>query len=201
VRALDSLSKARYDTAVPVVAFFPVGRFGAPPDDSLHLSPYGVQAKTLVLDGTTKIPVPDDVGQYGPVFSGYIDVAKSESAFVSLGLVSAVADTASGRLVVWAAVDSAPAGADLRLLAVVTQDSFMTAGSFPMRFDHVARRILPDHYGVALPPARGDTLVDTFDFSTAGLLPAYLRAAVFVENAADHTIAQALNVPGFLVTD
>ena len=82
----------------------------------------------------------------------------------------------------------------MRLVAVITEDSVVTGG-LGTTWYHVARRVLPPGWqGRELNLARGDTLSDTLRFSTAGLNPAKLKAAVFVQNAADWTIVQSLSV-------
>jgi hypothetical protein len=194
VRALDSLSAKRYDSTTAVISFIPRGRFAIPPDDTVHLAPYHVPAKWLVLDGRDKIdftamPAED----YGTDFASGIDQARSESSYVTLAVAAAAVDTdeAEGIIVVKVTVDTTMPGSDLRLLAVVTEDSMATHARYPVVFDRVARRFVPDAAGKSFSVARFDTLYDTMRFSTVNMRPSQLGAAIFVEDASDHTIVQA----------
>lgn len=194
VRALDSLSAFRYDSAMPVITFLPVGRFAVLPEDSARRSP----PKTLYLDAAPTVNLDlYSPNQYGAVFADNIDVVKSRPTFTSLAADSAYADTVAGLLVVRTTADSVTPGADLRLVAIVTEDSVVTQGRFPVTWDHVARRIIPDYSGRSITPVRGDTLYDTFRFSTTGLNPAKLSAAVFIQNMRDNSIIQSLAVRSF----
>ncbi len=194
MRALDSLSANRYDSAMPVVMFMPVGRFLVTPDDSTRRLP----PKHLYLDGIRVLNM-DDYGsnQYGSTFAGSIDVAKSRPSFVTLAAESTYADTTDGVLVVMATADSVAPGADLGLVAIITEDSVVTSGFLSARWDHMARRVVPDYSGKSISLARGDTLYDTIRFSTVGCNPAKLGAAVYVQDRSDNSIVQSLNVLRF----
>lgn len=175
--------------------WIPQGRFGVSPDDSLHLANYGYVPKSLILDGDS-VAHTDEIApsQFGRTFADLIDVAKSTPTYAVLLLDSAWADTAAGAVCLRVTTDSTLPGVPMRLLAVVTEDSVVTEGSLGTTWNHVARRVVPDWQGRELTLARGDTLYDTLRFSTAGLNPAKLKAAVFIQNAADWTIIQSLSV-------
>ncbi len=179
---------------MPVVMYMPVGRFRVTDEDSARRSP----PKHLYLDGNRVLNM-DDYGptQYGSAFAGSIDVAKSRPSFVSLAAESTYADTADGVLVVMLTVDSVPPGADLRLVAIVTEDSVVTSGPLSARWDRVARRVLPGYAGKAMSLARGDTLYDTLRFSTAGCNPTKLKAGVYLHDARDSSVVQSLNIRRF----
>lgn len=192
---MDSLSNSRYDSLMPVIVWMPVGRFSLAPDDSIHLGNYGWAVKSLILDGDS-VAHTDEVppNQYGPVFADLIDIAKSTPTYATLIVDSAHADSAGGALLVRVTADSVPPGAQMRLVAVITEDSVVTEGFLGTTWDRVARRVVPNWQGRELNLARGDTLYDTLRFSTAGLNPAKLKAAVFIQNAANWTIVQSLGV-------
>ncbi len=174
--------------------YMAVGRFRVTEEDSARRSP----PKHLYLDGTRVLNM-DDYGstQYGSVFAASIDVAKSRPSFMSLAVESTYADTADGVCVVMVTADSVALGADLRLVAVVTEDSVVTSGFLGAKWDHMARRIVPDYSGKSISLARGDTLYDTLRFSTTGCNPAKLAAAVYLRDAQDNSIVQSLRVRAF----
>ena len=179
---------------MPVITFIPVGRFRVTPEDSARRSP----PKWLYLDDSAVVNM-DLVApaEYGAVFADNIDVAKSRPSFVTLSAESSYADTADAALVVMATADSVSPGSDLRMIAIVTEDSVVTSGSLAARWDKVARRVIPDYDGRPVTLARGDTLYDTLRFSTDGLNPEKLGAAVYIRNAVDGSIVQTLNVRRF----
>jgi hypothetical protein len=179
---------------MPVVMFMPVGRFRVTAEDSARRSP----PKHLYLDDSAVLDINlYQQSEYGTVFAGNIDVAKSRASFTTLTAESTYADTADGLLVVMTAADSVAPGADLRLVAVVTEDSVITSGFLQARWDNMARRVIPDYAGRSITLARGDTLYDTFRFSTTGCNPAQLGAAVYLQDARDGSILQSLNVRRF----
>ena len=191
MRALDSLSAVDYDSAMPVVVYMLPGRFNATPEDSARRSP----PKTLYLDDSAVVNMElHQPSEYGEVFSGNIEVAKSRPSFVTLAAESTYADTADGIVVVRATADSVASGADLRLAVIVTEDSMVTQGFLNARWDNVARRVVPSYDGRPITLARGDTLYDTLRFTTIGLNPAQLGAAVYVRDANDLSVLQALSV-------
>ncbi len=193
-RALDSLSAFRYDSAMPVVIFLPVGRFAVLPEDSARRSP----PKMLYLDAKPTVNL--DLyapNQYAAVFADNIDVAKSRPTFTSLAVESTYADTLTGLLVIRTTTDSIAPNADLRLVVIVTEDSLATQGRFPLVWDRVARRVLPDYAGRRINLSRGDTLYDTFRFNITGCNPARLGAAVFIQDMKDSSIVQSLTVHRF----
>jgi len=179
---------------MPVVMFMPVGRFLVTAEDSVRRSP----PKHLYLDGSRVLNM-DDYGsnQYGSTFAGSIDVAKSRPSFVTLAAESTYADTSEGVLVVMATADSVRPGADLSLVAIVIEDSVVTSGFLGTRWDHMARRVVPDYSGKSISLARGDTLYDTIRFSTTNCNPAKLGAAVYVQDRSDNSIIQSLSVRRF----
>ncbi len=180
---------------MPIVVWIPVGRLGVAPDDSLHLARYGYEVKSLILDGDS-VAHTDEIApnQYFRVFGDLVAVAKSKPTWASIAVDSAWADGSNGGVAVRVTADSIPPGTQLRLVAVITEDSVVTQGFLSAIWNRVARRVLPDWQGREVSLARGDTLFDTLRFSTAGLNPAKLRAALFIRNAAEWTIVQSLGV-------
>lgn len=179
---------------MPVIAWIPVGRFAVAPDDSLHLGHYGHAVKSLILDGDSVAHIDQLSLPYGPALAGYIDVAKSTPTYAAILVDSTSADSVDGALFLRVTADSTPPGVQMRLVAVITEDSVVTEGFLGTTWNRVARRVVPNYQGRELSLARGDTLYDTLRFSTAGLNPAKLKAALFIQNAADWTIIQSRSV-------
>lgn len=191
MRALDSAVTNRFDSSVAVITYLSTGRFAIPPDDSLHLAPYQVPVKTLVLDGRLKVDISTlPMEQYYETFVNSISLAQSESTYVSLAAQGEVG-TDSGFIVAKIAVDTTVPGADLRLVAVLIEDSVRTSGIFATRYDKVARAFLPDYLGKHFSVARLDTLCDTLRFACAGYNPAKLGAALFVKDVSSPEVLQA----------
>lgn len=196
---MDSLARYRYDSLMPVVVWIPVGRFATAPDDSIHLGHYGYPPKSLILDGDS-VAHSDELppNQYGRLFAEYIDIAKSKPTYATVLIDSAGADSLGGAICLRLTVDSTPPGVRFGLVAVVTEDSVQTEGALGTTWHRVARRVVPDWRGRELNLVRGDTLYDTLRFSTTGLKPSRLKAAVFVQNLTDWTIVQSRAVNRFV---
>jgi hypothetical protein len=188
-----------FDSSVAVIAYLTTGRFAIPPDDSLHLAPYASPVKTLVLDGRDKVDIATlPMEQYYETFVNSISLASSESTYVTLAASGEIAGD-SGFVVAKIAVDSTVPGADLRLVAVLTEDSVTTTGMFAVRFDKIARAFLPDYQGRPFTVARSDTLYDTLRFACTGYRARKLGAALFVKNSNSPEVLQAAVLRRFVL--
>jgi hypothetical protein len=99
-------------------------------------------------------------------------------------------------------MDSIAPGSMPTLHCVVTDDSLLD----PLggAYFRVPFQLLPDLNGMPVSLARGDTLVDTLTFATAGHRLDKLGAAVFVEDASgteEHRVLQSATISRFVLTE
>jgi hypothetical protein len=183
-----------------VIAYHPYGgdTFALLPDDSIRCSQYqhtaGIPA--LAIDGR-QVSVPDQINEYDSTFSGYIQVAMSDSSFFDLRLRGTANPVQCSVFVTGVKLDDSPLNADLRLHAIVTEDSLVV---MPMggQQDRVPRCYLPDVSGKPfLLAARLDSLTDTLVFSPGNFRLDKLSVAAFVEDASNHRIQQAAELRRF----
>jgi len=204
-QALDSLVRTRYGDSLVVVEWHPYATdtLNMNPDDSLRVSRYQHNRgqPSLVLDGYQAVAMPSDPSEYYETFDAAIQSVKSTAAYVAL-TVTGEADTAQGRVIVTLAMDSITPGSTPTLYCVVTEDSLLD----PLggAYFRVPAQFLPDRNGVPVSLARGDTLVDTLTFATAGHRLDKLGAAVFVEDASgteEHRVLQSATINRFVLTE
>lgn len=204
-RALDSLIKVRYGDSLTVVEWHPYSfdNLNINPDDSLRVARYqhNPGQPSLALDGYLEVVMPSDPALYISAFDDAIRNVKSDASYFMLE-ARGEADSATGRVVITLAADSIASGTAPTLYCVVTEDSLtdaLGAGYF-----RVPTQLVPNRNGQPVSLARGDTLVDTFEFSTAGRRLDMLGAAVFVEDAsgtADHRVLQSATIERFTMTE
>jgi hypothetical protein len=204
-RALDSLVKTRYGDSLAVVEWHPyvLDTFNINPDDSLRIARYqhNPGQPSLVLDGYLQVAMPSDPSEYYGTFDAAIRTVKSSATFVAL-TATGEADTVEGRVIVTLAMDSVTTGSTPTLYCVVTEDSLLD----PLggAYFRIPARFLPDRNGTSVSLARGDTLVDTLTFATAGYRLDKLGAAVFVEDARgteEHRVLQSATISRFVLTE
>jgi hypothetical protein len=204
-RALDSLVKTRYGDSLAVVEWHPyvLDTFNINPDDSLRIARYqhNPGQPSLVLDGYLQVAMPSDPSEYYETFDAAIRTVKSSATFVAL-TATGEADTVEGRVIVTLAMDSVTTGSTPTLYCVVTEDSLLD----PLggAYFRIPARFLPDRNGTSVSLARGDTLVDTLTFATAGYRLDKLGAAVFVEDVRgteEHRVLQSATISRFVLTE
>ena len=204
-RALDSLVKTRYGDSLAVVEWHPyvLDTFNINPDDSLRIARYqhNPGQPSLVLDGYLQVAMPSDPSEYYGTFDAAIRTVKSSATFVAL-TATGEADTVEGRVIVTLAMDSVTTGSTPTLYCVVTEDSLLD----PLggAYFRIPARFLPDRNGTSVSLARGDTLVDTLTFATAGYRLDKLGAAVFVEDVRgteEHRVLQSATISRFVLTE
>jgi len=204
-RALDSLVKTRYGDSLAVVEWHPyvLDTFNINPDDSLRIARYqhNPGQPSLVLDGYLQVAMPSDPSEYYGTFDAAIRTVKSSATFVAL-TATGEADTVEGRVIVTLAMDSVTTGSTPTLYCVVTEDSLLD----PLggAYFRIPARFLPDRNGVPVSLARGDTLIDTLTFATAGCRLDKLGAAVFVEDVKgteEHRVLQSATINRFVLTE
>jgi hypothetical protein len=204
-RALDSLVKTRYGDSLAVVEWHPYSSdvLNINPDDSLRVAGYqhNPGQPSLVLDGYLQLAMPSDPSEYYESFDAAIRTVKSTAAYVALN-ATGDADTVEGRIIVTLAMDSLTPGSAPTLYCVVTEDSLLDPlGGVYFR---VPAQFVPDRNGIPVSLARGDTMVDTLTFATAGRRLDKLGAAVFVEDAdgtEEHRVLQSATINRFAVTE
>jgi len=183
-----------------VIAYHPYegDTFALLPDDSIRCDRYahtpGIPA--LGIDDQ-QVAVPGELNEYDSTFSGYIQVAMSDSSYFDLRLAGTANPTQCSVFVTGVKLDESPLNANLRLHVIVTEDSLI---NLPMggRYDRVPRRFLPDVTGKAfLLAARFDSLADTLVFDPAGLQLNQLSVAAFVEDGSNHQVKQAAELRRF----
>jgi hypothetical protein len=204
-RALDSLVKTRYGDSLAVVEWHPYSTdaLNINPDDSLRVAGYqhNPGQPSLVLDGYLQLAMPSDPSEYYESFDAAIRTVKSTAAYVML-TATGDADTVEGRVIVTLAMDSITPGSTPTLYCVVTEDSLLD----PLggAYFRVPERFVPDRNGIAVSLARGDTLVDTLTFATAGHRLDKLGAAVFVQDTSateEHRVLQSATINRFVLTE
>ena len=197
--------KARYGDSLVIVEWHPYATdpFNINPDDSLRVAGYQHNhgQPSLVLDGYQAVAMPSDPSEYYATFDAAIQAVKSTAAYVAL-TATGEADTVEGRIIVTLAMDSITPGSTPTLYCVVTEDSLLDplGGSY----FRVPLRLLPDRNGVPVSLARGDTLVDTLTFATAGHRLEKLGAAVYVEDASgteEHRVLQSATINRFVLME
>jgi hypothetical protein len=204
-RALDSLVKTRYGDSLVIAEWHPYSTdaFNINPDDSLRVAGYqhNPGQPSLVLDGHLQLAMPSDPSEYYGTFDAAIRTVKSSAAYVAL-TATGEADTVEGRVIFTLAVDSITPGSTPTLYCVVTEDSLID----PLggAYFRVPAQFVPDRNGVPVSLARGDTLVDTLTFATAGYRLDKLGAAVFVEDVRgteEHRVLQSATINRFVLTE
>jgi hypothetical protein len=176
------------------------------PDDSLRVARYvhNPGQPTLALDGYQEVAMPSDPGEFYETFDAAIRSVKSTGSYVGLS-VAGSADSVEGRVVVTLAMDSLTPGSTPTLYCLVTEDSMMVEQLFDtIPYFRIPRQFLPDLSGISINLARGDTLVDTLTFATAGHRLDQLSAAVFVEDKSGteaHRVLQSAIVNRFVLTE
>jgi len=204
-QALDSLARTTYGDSVVIVAWHPYAHdaFNINPDDSVWVAGYqhNLGQPSLVLDGYLQLAMPSEPSEYYESFDAAIRTVKSTAAYVML-TATGDADTVEGRIVVTLAMDSITPGSAPTLYCIVTEDSLID----PLggAYFRVPQQFLPDRNGVPVNLARGDTLVDTLTFATAGHRLEKLGAAVFIEDASgteDHRVLQSATISQFVLTE
>jgi hypothetical protein len=199
--------KARYGDSLAIVEWHPYAHdpMNMNPDDSVRASRYvhNPGQPSLALDGYLEVVMPSDPSQFYGAFDAAIQSVKSAGSYITLSAVGS-ADTAEGRVVVTLAMDSILPGTNPTLYCVVTEDSLVPDTLMGGSYFRIARRFLPDINGVPVSLARGDTLVDTLTFATAGHRPDKLGAAVFVEDANGteaHRVLQSATIRSLALTE
>ena len=204
-RALDSLVRTRYGDSLVIVEWHPYSTdaLNINPDDSLRVAGYqhNPGQPSLVLDGYLQLAMPSDPSEYYGTFDAAIRTVKSTASYVTL-TATGDADTVEGRIVVTLAMDSITPGSTPTLYCVVTEDSLLD----PLggAYFRVPAQFVPDRNGVPVNLARGDTLVDTLTFATAGHRLDKLGAAVFIEDESgteDHRVLQSATISQFALTE
>jgi hypothetical protein len=175
------------------------------PDDSVRVARYvhNPGQPSLALDGYLQVSMPSDPAEFYETFDAAIRTVKSTGSFVSLSAAGS-ADTVEGRVVVTLAMDSITPGSNPTLYCVVTEDSLVPDTIFGGAYFRVPQQFVPDLNGVPVSLARGDTLVDTLTFATAGHRLDKLSAAVFVEDASgnvEHRVLQSAIIDRFVLTE
>jgi hypothetical protein len=204
-RALDSLVRTRYGDSLVIVEWHPYSddSLNINPDDSIRMSRYQHNRgqPALSLDGYQQVAIPPDPAQFYETFDAAIRNVRSTVSFAALTAVGE-ADAAEGRIVFTLAMDSIAPGSNPTLYCVVTEDSLLD--ELGGAYYRVPVQLLPDRNGVPVNLARGDTLVDTLTFSTAGRRLDKLGAAVFVEDAsgtAEHRVLQSATIKRFTLME
>jgi hypothetical protein len=204
-RALDSLARTRYGDSLVIIDWLPYSQdtLNINPADSLRLSRYQHNSgqPTLVLDGYQAVGMPSDPSEYYETFDAAIRRVKSTATYVTLTLTGE-ADTVEGRVIVTLVMDSLTPGSRPTLYCVVTEDSLTDL--LGPSWDRVPRAFVPSDAGVPVSLARGDTLVDTLTFTTAGHRLDKLGAAVFVEDTSvskEHPVLQSATLSRFVQTE
>ena len=188
-----------------IVAWLPYGErdtLSINPDDSLRLSRYqhNIGQPALALDGYLQVAMPS-ASEFYETFDAAIRSVKSTAAYVAL-TATGEADTLEGRVIITLAMDSITPGSSPTLYCVVTEDSLSDRLGPP--WYRVPRTFVPDRNGIPVSLARGDTLVDTLTFATAGHRLDKLGAAVFVEDASgteEHRVLQSATISRFVLTE
>jgi hypothetical protein len=175
------------------------------PDDSLRVARYvhNPGQPSLALDGYLQVAVPSEPDEFYQTFDAAIRSVKSTASYVAVSAAGS-ADTVEGRVIVTLAMDSITPGSNPTLYCVVTEDSLVPDTLFGGAYSRVPRQFLPDLNGVPVSLARGDTLVDTLTFATAGHRLDKLSAAVFVEDASgteEHRVLQSAIIDRFVLTE
>jgi hypothetical protein len=183
-----------------VIAYHPYAgdSFALLPDDSIRCSLYqhtqGIPA--LAIDGQ-QVSVPDQISEYDSSFSGYIQVAMSDSSFIDLRLRGVAGPALCTVFVTGKKLDDSPLNTNLRLYTIVTEDSLIGV-PFGGQQDRVPRHYLPDVSGEPfLLAARLDSLTDTLVFSPGNAVLNKLSVAAFVEDVSNHRIQQAAELRRF----
>jgi hypothetical protein len=204
-RALDSLARTRYGDSLVIIDWLPYSQdtLNINPGDSLRLSRYQHNSgqPTLVLDGYQAVEMPTDPSEYYEKFDAKIRIVKSTPTYVTLTL-SGEADTVECRVIVTLVMDSLMPGSRPILYCVVTEDSLTDL--LGPSWDRVPLAFVPTDAGVSVSLARGDTLVDTLTFTTAGHRLDRLGAAVFVEDtigSKEHPVLQSATISRFVLTE
>ena len=204
-QALDSLMRTRYGDSLAIVAWHPYAHdtLNINPDDSIRMSRYqhNPGQPSLALDGYLQVTMPSDPSEYYATFDAAIRTVKSTPAFVTL-TATGEADTVEGRVLVTLAMDSITPGTNPTLYCVVTEDSLLD--QLGGAYYRVPAQFVPDRNGVPVSLARGDTLVDTLTFATAGYRLDKLGAVVFVEDASGtevHRVLQSATISRFVLTE
>jgi hypothetical protein len=204
-RALDSLVKTRYGDSLAVAEWHPYSTdaLNINPDDSLRVAGYqhNPGQPSLVLDGYLQLTMPSDPSEYYETFDAAIRTVKSTAAYVAL-TATGDADTVEGRVIVTLAMDSITPGSTPTLYCVVTEDSLLD----PLggAYYRVPAQFVPDRNGIPVSLARGDTLVDTLTFATAGHRLDKLGAALFVQDTSgtgEHRVLQSATINRFVLTE
>jgi hypothetical protein len=204
-RALDSLVRTRYGDSLVIVEWHPYSddSLNINPDDSLRVARYqhNPGQPSLVLDGYIEVAIPAEPGLYFSAFDDAIQNVKSDASYFMLD-ARGEADSATGRVVITLAADSIAPGTSPTLYCIVAEDSLTDA--LGAAYFRVPTQLVPDRNGLPVSLARGDTLVDTLEFSTAGRRLDMLGAAVFVEDAngtADHRVLQSATIKRFTLME
>jgi hypothetical protein len=204
-QALDSLMRTTYGDSLAIVEWHPYATdtMNINPDDSLRVAGYqhNKGQPSLVLDGYQAVAMPSDPSEFYETFDAAIRAVKSTAAYVAL-TVTGEADTVEGRVIVTLAMDSITPGSSPTLYCVVTEDSLLD--QLGGAYFRVPAQFLPDRNGMPVSLARGDTLVDTLTFATAGHRLDMLGAAVFVEDASgteEHRVLQSATINRFVLTE
>ena len=197
--------RTRYGDSLVIAEWHPYAydTFNINPDDSLRVSRYqhNPGQPSLALDGYQQVAMPSDPSQYYATFDAAIRTVKSTAAYVALTATGA-ADTVEGRIVVTLAMDSISPGSSPTLYCVVTEDSLVDV--LGGAYFRVPAQFVPDRNGLPVSLARGDTLVDTLTFATAGHRLDKLCAAVFVEDASgteEHRVLQSATIDRFVLME
>jgi hypothetical protein len=199
--------RVRYGDSLVIVEWHPYGvdTLNINPDDSIRVSRYQHNRgqPALALDGYQQVAMPSDPSEYYATFDAAIRAVKSTAAFVAL-TVTGDADTVEGRIIITLAMDSITPGSSPTLYCVVTEDSLVPDTLLGGAYFCVPAQFVPDRNGVPVSLARGDTLVDTLTFATAGHRLDMLGAAVFVEDASgaeEHRVLQSVTISRFVLTE
>jgi hypothetical protein len=205
-QALDSLVRTRFGDSLVIVEWHPYAgdTFNINPDDSLRVSRYqhNPGQPSLVLDGYVAVEIPSEPTQFYSTFDDAIRAVKSEPVFVTLVVDSAMADSTQGRILLHLVADSTTPPSNPTLHCVVTEDSLLD--QLGGAYFRVPAQFLPNRNGMPVSLARGDTLVDTLTFATAGHRLDMLGAAVFVEDASgteEHRVLQSATINRFVLTE
>ncbi len=173
------------------------------PDDSLRVARYqhNPGQPSLVLDGYLQVAMPSDPVEFYGAFDAAIRSVKSTASYVALA-ATGDADTVEGRIIVTLAMDSITPGSNPTLHCVVMEDSLLD--QLGGAYFRVPVQFVPDRNGIPVSLARGDTLVDTLTFATAGHRLDKLGAAVFIEDESgteEHRVLQSATISRFVVTE
>jgi len=200
--------RTRYGDSLVIVEWHPYAHdtLNINPDDSLRVARYvhNPGQPSLVLDGYFPVEMPSDPPQLYSKFEDAIRVVKSAGSYVTLSAVGS-ADTVEGRVIVTLAMDSITPGTTPTLYCVVTEDSLLVEQFMDtVPYFRIPRQFLPDLNGTPINLARGDTLVDTLTFATAGHRLDKLGAAVFIEDKSgteEHRVLQSATISRFVLTE